>query len=29
MLLRFACVLGAIGIILGIFGAVAPEVVVF
>ena len=29
LLLRFAYVMGAIGIVLGIFGAVAPELVVF
>jgi hypothetical protein len=29
MLLRFAFVLGAVGAVLGIFGAVAPEMVVF
>jgi hypothetical protein len=29
MLLRFAFVLGAIGVILGLFGAIAPELVVF
>jgi hypothetical protein len=29
MLLRFAFVMGAIGVVLGIFGAIAPELVVF
>jgi len=29
MLLRFAYVMGAIGVVLGIFGAVAPQLVVF
>lgn len=29
MLLRFAFVMGAIGVVFGVFGAVAPEVVVF
>jgi hypothetical protein len=29
LLLRFAFVMGAVGVILGIFGAVAPELVVF
>jgi hypothetical protein len=29
MLLRFAYIMGAIGVVLGIFGAIAPELVVF